>query len=300
MTNEKNFHGFGFDWDDNILHMPTKIKMDKKVGETWVIYDVEPAEFALIRCDKENYRIRNNDPSEAFDEFVDFGPRGDKAFLEDVKIALDKKDYGPCWETLLECLINGKLFSIVTSRSHEYASIRKGVEYIVNNILTLEQKKEMYNNCCGFGLNLVLLDGFAFHSLKNRINIDDFNDFTNDMVINSYLNNCRYYGVGLPFSNSFKEEFKIDSTQNIPIQEAKKLALNKFIELCNIYSSKQLTNFSVGFSDDDKKTVDLIKEFFKQKSVYHPTSKLFVYDTSNRKIKNGVRTKYVAGTEQIK
>ena len=38
-----------FDWDDNILHMPTKIKMDKKEGSNWVPVDVSTEEFALVR-----------------------------------------------------------------------------------------------------------------------------------------------------------------------------------------------------------------------------------------------------------
>ena len=153
----------------------------------------------------------------------------------------------------LNCLISGKFFSIVTSRSHEYASIRKSIEFILNTILTLEQKREMYVNCCGFGLNLVLADGFGFHSLKNRIVNVDFNNFTNDMVITNYLNHCRYYGVGLPLSNNFKEEFGIDDSHVVPVQEAKKMALNRFIELCKTHSTRQLLNFSIGFSDDEKK-----------------------------------------------
>ncbi len=89
---------YAFDFDDNIFHMPTKIKMDKKDGDNWIPYDVEPAEFALIRSDKENYRIRDNDPNQAFDEFVDFGPRGNKAFLEDIIIAFDNNNFGPSFE----------------------------------------------------------------------------------------------------------------------------------------------------------------------------------------------------------
>ena len=77
------------------------------------------------------------------------------------------------------------------------------------------------------------------------------------------------------------------------------MALNRFIELCKNQSTRQLLNFSLGFSDDDKKTVDVIKEFFKDKSSYHPESKLVVYDTSNRTIKGGIKTKYHFGKEVV-
>ena len=284
MTNKT----YAFDWDDNIFHMPTKIKMDQKVGNEWEQIEVEPAEFARIRGDKENYRIRNNDPNQAFDEFVDMGPRGDKAFLEDVKIAISNNEYGPSWEIFKNCLIKGKLFSIVTSRSHEFSSIRKGVEYIIDNLFTLEEKREMYVNCCGFGLNQILLDSFQYHIVKNRT--VDYTNFSNDVVISNYLSRCKFYGVGLPFSNSFKEEFQL--TEDIAIQDAKKLALNKFISICSDFSNKMLHNFSCGFSDDDKKTINLIKDFFKEKSLEIPNTKLSVFDTSDRKIKGGIKSTF--------
>ena len=285
----------GFDWDDNILHMPTKIKMDKKANENWEQIEVEPSEFAIIRGDKVNYRIRNNDPVQAFDEFVDFGPRGNVAFLEDVKIAINEGAFGPSWDIFINCLKKGKLFSIVTSRSHEYSSIRQSIEYIINNILSQEDKKEMYINCCGHGLNRVLLDGFMCYTLKNRLHLVDLKNLTKDNVIQRYLNSCKYYGVGLPFSNSFREEFNIPEGHTVSIQEAKKIALDKFIGICKDYSNRLQCDFALGFSDDDKKTVELIKEFFKEKSLTIPKSKLYVYETSDRKIKGGVKTKFIDG-----
>ena len=83
-------HYYAFDWDDNILHMPTVIHMDKKVGDEWKPVDVSTSDFAEVRNDKENYRLRNNDPSEAFSEFRDEGPRGGDAFLLDTKKALSQ------------------------------------------------------------------------------------------------------------------------------------------------------------------------------------------------------------------
>lgn len=288
---------YTFDWDDNILHMPTKIKMDKKVGDSWEPLDVDPAEFALIRGDKENYRIRNNDPVQAFDEFVDFGPRGDNAFFEDVLIALNKNDYGPSWEIFIGCLKEANLFSIVTSRSHEFSSIRRSIEYIID-LFSMEDKKEMYINCCNFGLNDLELDSLYAYEMRNRVEKLDFtNNFSKNGVISHYLNKCKYYGVGLPFSNSFKEEFNIDDTLKVSIQEAKKMALGKMLSISDemftkIYNNGDLEVFNLGFSDDDKKTTELIKDFFSESSKSFRGSKLCVYDTSDRKIKGGNKTKY--------
>ena len=33
---------YSFDWDDNILFMPTKIHLDKKVGEGWFLFPFQP------------------------------------------------------------------------------------------------------------------------------------------------------------------------------------------------------------------------------------------------------------------
>ena len=77
---------YAFDWDDNILMMPTKILMQKRVDDEWVDQPVSTAEFAEVRSDTENWRI---DYDIAFIEFRDQGSRGDNAFLEDAKSALN-------------------------------------------------------------------------------------------------------------------------------------------------------------------------------------------------------------------
>ena len=71
---------YAFDWDDNILNMPTKIHMDHLVDGEWVPTQVSTAEFAEVRNDKTNWRINYDN---AFVEFRDQGERGDKGPLGD-------------------------------------------------------------------------------------------------------------------------------------------------------------------------------------------------------------------------
>jgi len=85
-------------------------------------------------------------------------------------------------------------------------------------------------------------------------------------------------------------EFGIDDTHMISIQEAKRLALGKFLDVCHEHNNGK--KFSFGFSDDDKKTVELIKEFFDEISIKHAECNLVVYDTSDRSIKSGVKTTF--------
>ena len=77
-----------FDWDDNILKMHTMLHFWRKEGDELIPFDITPEEFADMRkkyptdyMDNDEYHA---DFRETFIEFRDFGPRGDKAFLEDV------------------------------------------------------------------------------------------------------------------------------------------------------------------------------------------------------------------------
>jgi len=79
-VNGLELHYFAFDWDDNILHMSTTILMDKKEGDKWIPVEVSTSEFATLRNDIDNYRLRNNDPIIGFSGFRDTGPRGSNDF----------------------------------------------------------------------------------------------------------------------------------------------------------------------------------------------------------------------------
>jgi len=141
---------YAFDWDDNILRMPTMIRLEKRVGDEWIPTDVSTAEFAEVRSDKDNYRFLNQSPDEAFSNFRDTGPSGPGIFLEDTKKAISSSRFAPAWNDFIECLSNGSLFAIITARGHESESMRKGVEWIIDNVLTEEQLYQMYNNLLKF------------------------------------------------------------------------------------------------------------------------------------------------------
>jgi hypothetical protein len=269
-----------FDWDDNILHMSTPIHMDKLVEGCWQSLSVSPAEFAIIRNDV-NYRNRDNNPYKAYEEFRDIGPRGNQAFLLDVKNAIQNFKFGPSWDKFIQCLVEGSLFALVTARGHEYQTLKNGVKYIIDNCLTKEQEDLMYNNCHKF---------LTYFENKTMVR-ENNTKLSNTNLINYYLDKCKFYGVGYPFSNSFNDEFKLDPS--IKIEEAKKIALDKFLNICNNYGLKVKKYVSVGFSDDDKKNVEHVKKFFEFKSTIYEHMKLNIYDTSSKisyktKFENGI------------
>ena len=54
----RDFKYYIFDWDDNILHMPTKIRMEHREDENgeWTPVEVSTSTFALVRADEKHYR----------------------------------------------------------------------------------------------------------------------------------------------------------------------------------------------------------------------------------------------------
>lgn len=293
--NESNsgleLHYSAFDWDDNILHMPTTILMDQKVGDKWLPVEVSTSEFATVRNDKENYRLRDDNPDLAFSGFRDSGPRGGNAFIEDTKKALSEKAYAPAWDQFIKTLSEGSIFAIVTARGHEPETIKKAVEYIIDNVLTEEQQFLLYSHCLKHAYIFSDKDVDSYDRLPKG-------QLTKTPLIQSYLNSCDYYGVS---SNSFKSEFGEASASNP--EHAKELALDKFLEKCNNFAKKiGAKSVSIGFSDDDPKNVEHVRTFFKKKSALSNDLdkhlvKLNLYKTTDRTIKGGERTKFVGGEE---
>jgi hypothetical protein len=274
-------HYYAFDWDDNILHMPTVIHMEHKVGNDWNSIDVSTAKFAEVRNDKENYRLT----SDSFSEFRDFGPRGKSAFLEDTKVAISNNQLGPSWDAFIKCLSEGSIFAIVTARGHEPESIRMSVEYIIDNILTDDEKFLLYSNCLKHAYIFSSPDVESFSRIWR-------NPISKMPLIKLYLDKCDFYGVS---SETFAQEFGSANASNPEV--AKEMALDKFIQKCNEYGSKiGAKSVSVGFSDDDPKNVEHVKQFFKEKSALNQGDlKLNVYKTTDRTLKGGERTKYRMG-----
>lgn len=281
---ELECHFYAFDWDDNILHMPTVIHMDKLVDGKWVPTDVSTAEFAQVRNDKVNYRLVNNNPDEAFCEFRDTGPRGKSAFLTDVKNAISKGQFGPVWNDFKRCLSEGALFAIITARGHEPESIRGAVEWIIDNILSEEERFLLYSNC---------LKHAHFFSHGEEFERIPKGQLSKTPLIKVYLDDCSFYGVS---SQSFAKEFGAASAANP--EHAKELALDKFIEKCNgLGRQVGAKSVSIGFSDDDPKNVEHVRQYFKEKSVLsnelqpHKV-KLNLYKTTDRSLSGGERTKF--------
>jgi hypothetical protein len=290
-------HYYAFDIDDNLFHMPTVIHMEKKIGEEWTPVDVSTADFAKFRTDSENYRLLGNSAELAFSEFRDTGPRGNLAFVEDMKIAIKNKKFGPSWDAFVKCLVEGAIFALITARGNEPSTYRSAVEYIIDNVLSKMPSlnpgyslvDEMFQNLKKFKFLFRDLEKYQIQDLKRGERPSD------NPLISAYLDNCYYYGVSSP---SFAKEFGSANASNPEI--AKELALDKFIGKCDEFGKNiGAKSVSIGFSDDDPKNVEHVRKFFKEKLPSMGGGvKLSLYKTTDPTIKGGEVTKFTETSHQ--
>ncbi len=263
-----------YDWDDNILHMPTKIHLDHLVNGEWVEESVSTAKFAEVRTDKENWRVRDN----SFSEFKDDGPRGEFAFLEDVKEAIKNEEYGPSWNSFIEYLSNGTIFAIITARGHEPNSIRIAVEWIIDNVLSENQKHLLYSHCLKFA--------YLFNTDYDSYDRIPKGQLSKTNLIGDYLDECDFYGVSSKYCIT---KFGLGNASNP--EKGKELAIKEFTKKVHSYGEKIGGRVSLGFSDDDLKNIEHIEKVFRNELALTYALKYTIFDTSKRHIKGGIKRK---------
>lgn len=276
---ERDFKYYIFDWDDNVLHMPTRIHLERRQADgSWAPHSVSTAAFAVVRNDAANYRAPRGDWENAFVEFQDYADEGESRFLRDTRAALEKvlsgeTRPGPSFHTLRETLREGRLFAIVTARGHEPESLKKAVRLFVDLVLTRGEKEEMLSNLRGYR---ACFDGReAFGS--------------DDEEIGYYLSLNRYHAVTNP---DFKRRLRA-SGESVTTEGAKQFAIRDFVEhviriLSRTGSDSIKRPISVGFSDDDIGNVAAVETYIQEElSRRFPSIKFCVYDTSDPSLQDG-------------
>lgn len=269
-----------FDWDDNILHMPTYIHLERRLANgTWVPHLVSTSIFSVIRNDKKNYRPPEGDWEKAFMEFRDFAGDDESKFLTDANQAIDRVLAGsekapPSFNTFRQTLVEGRIFAIVTARGHQPATLRKGVELFIKRILSDAQRKEMIYNLRGY---IVCYDG-----MKKNVSMSD------DAVLDNYLSLNRYHAVTSPDFIAHVKNASVPGPEKSEVR--KQFAILDFLDhlfkmIERIGAHKPV---SVGFSDDDPANVHAVMTFIREKlAAQFPSVKFVVYDTSDPDIENG-------------
>ena len=234
---------YAFDWDDNLMYMPTKIYLKDNNGKS---VGMSTEDFAEYRTEigNEDFEYEGH-TIVGFDEdpFRDFRVTGDKKFLVDAM----KAPTGPAWPDFVEAINNGSIFSIVTARGHTPSVLKQATYNLI--------KKNMH------GLNS---NELAKNLLKYR-NLADEDKLTKDQLIKSYLDMCRFYPVSFGEGSATNPE------------QAKINAMEEFVDYVKLTSrnlqskammKNKISNYFtpfIGFSDDDVRNVESMKKHFDKK-----------------------------------
>lgn len=230
---------YAFDWDDNIVTMPTQIIL---LGEDDEEVGMSTEDFADYRAliGKEPFEYKDKMiVGYANDPYRNFGVKGDGAFIIDSMMA----STGPSWDDFVECINGGSIFAIITARGHTPSVLRESIyNFIVTNHNgiskeTLIENLKKYRNMAG----------------------DETKD--GQIMINEYLDLCKYYPVTYgEGSASNPEEGKIKALREF-ISYVKEMS--ERLGKQAFFKNDVKNNFvpMIGFSDDDPGNVEKIKAF---------------------------------------
>ena len=238
---------YAFDWDDNIVHMPTKIVLKTEDGDEVGMSTDDFAEYRS-KIGKEDFDY-NGDIIVDFAEepFRNFRTEGDKNFLVD---AMGAK-LGPAFDDFKEAINNGSIFSIITARGHNPNTLKQAVyNYIIDRFNGIDKDQLVKN-------------------LKKYRSFFDEDDMTDDELIKSYLDLNKYHPVSFNDEEGAAnpEEAKVRAMEGF-VTYIKNIAnkLNKKAFIKNDVSNNFIPEQpSIGFSDDDIKNVEVMSKHFKNK-----------------------------------
>jgi hypothetical protein len=241
---------YAFDWDDNLMYMPTKIYTKDDKGK---VVGMSTEDFAEYRTEigKEPFEYEGH-TIVGFDEnpFRDFNVPGDKGFLRDAM----KAPTGPAWDDFVEAVNNGSVFSIITARGHTPSVLKNAVYNLIKKNKHGLNEKELVKN------------------LKKYRELADEEDLSDDELVRSYLDMNRYHPVSFGQGSAANpEQLKVD-------------AMKEFMTYVNnlsrqlqekAFMKNKISNYFVpyiGFSDDDLRNVQAMKKHFDDESgleIYH-------------------------------
>ncbi len=285
---ERDFKYYIFDWDDNILRMPTRIRMERKQEDgSWVAHPVSTAVFSIIRRDEQNYRPLGGSWEAAFADFQDNPDTGGDHFLHDTELAIERILSGedkplPSFDVFREMLVEGRLFAIVTARGHDSATLQEGVRLFIKRVLTDEERKRMLSALRGYRR---CFDGQETYG-------------TDEEELNYFLSLCKYHAVTSP---AFRSRMGVQLSGGA--EASKQFAVNDFVEhvihiLERTGAAKLSRSISVGFSDDDSGNVVAVENYIANELARRfPWVKFCIYDTSAAS--GGMRKVVVTGQMEL-
>jgi hypothetical protein len=241
---------YAFDWDDNLMYMPTKIYTKDDKGK---VVGMSTEDFAEYRTEigKEPFEYEGH-TIVGFDEnpFRDFNVPGDNQFLKDAM----KAPTGPAWDDFVEAVNNGSVFSIITARGHTPTVLKNAIYNLIKKNKHGISEKELVKN------------------LKKYRELADEEDLSDDELVRSYLDMNRYHPVSFGQGSAANpEQLKVDAMKEFMtyVQNLSRQLQEK------AFMKNKISNYFVpyiGFSDDDLRNVQAMKKHFDDESgleIYH-------------------------------
>lgn len=271
------FDYYAFDWDDNLMKMPTQIMLLDTEGNE---VGMSTEDFAAYRGKLKNGEkfsyVSHTDSKEhlisgfATNPFRNFREEGDQKFIQDAKIA--EVVVGP-WRQFVRAINMGSYFAIITARGHNPNTLKRAVKELI------DEGRE--------GLNKQRL----INSLKNykkylgqqvpTINDGEKTVVDGDKLVEEYLNNCQFSPVSHPQIAGSGDGGAASSPEQLKIQEFQKFKQKmeentKLVtdQLGETHKSIHSTKFRIGFSDDDPENVEKFHKFF------HEDASVYTFATS--------------------
>jgi len=241
---------YAFDWDDNLMYMPTKIYLKDEDGKT---VGMSTEDFAEYRTEigKEPFEYEGH-TIVGFDEdaFMDFRVPGDSAFIKDAMRA----ETGPAWSDFVEAVNNGSVFAIITARGHIPSVLKNAIYNLIKKNKHGLSEKELVKN------------------LKKYRDLADEDELSDDELVRAYLDMNKYHPVSFGEGSAANPEaLKVNAMREFMsyVQDlSRKLQEKAFMK-------NKISNYFIpyiGFSDDDLRNVQAMKKHFDDESgldIYH-------------------------------
>lgn len=225
---------YAFDWDDNLMYMPTKIYLKDENGK---VVGMSTEDFAEYRTEVgvepleyEGHTIVGFDDN----AFRDFKVTGDKGFIRDAMTA----PTGPAWSDFVEAINNGSIFAIITARGHTPTVLKNAIYNLIKKNKHGISEKELVKN------------------LRKYREIADEEDMSDDELVRWYLDMNKYHPVTFGQGSAANpEQLKVDAMKEFMsyVDDLSK----KFQE--KAYLKNLISNYFIpyiGFSDDDIRNVE--------------------------------------------
>lgn len=240
---------YAFDWDDNLMKMPTEIILLDENGEE---VGMSTEDFAEYRTEIGKTPFNYNGETIvgfAEDPFRFFRTAGDQKFMRDIENAPLVR--GP-WSDFVEAINNGSIFSIITARGHHPNTLKKGVYKLIMMGRGGLDKEQLVQ---------------SLKEYREKMGLKPVSD--ENWLIRDYLDRCKFYPVSYGEGSATNpEEGKIKAMEEF-ISYVKRLSLRlqkKEYQFVNDVSNN-FVPFSpmVGFSDDDIRNIESMKKHFEKK-----------------------------------